>query len=231
MPAWPAPPSLRRCAGRSGSNPSRRRETPAGPAAPDPCPSGAQRWRADIHASARPRHRRRHGHRLGTGTARSSTHLPPKFVSERPASSHTAGSAVRSAARSRFTDSASRRSGCWTARAAVRRTAIVMMAPRCECPRLDGPPGGIVGTSGETFDRARKVEIPRSLGRHSSWQTIDEFTVTSHVNQQLARTFAVFHPSDFSPASDIAFAHALKIALPSKAISIDAHRTIALSSG
>lgn len=41
--------------------------------------------------------------------------------------------------------------------------------------------------------------------------------MTVHVNQQLVRTFGVFHPSDFSPASEVAFAHALKIALLSKA--------------
>jgi nucleotide-binding universal stress UspA family protein len=38
-----------------------------------------------------------------------------------------------------------------------------------------------------------------------------------HVNTRLERTFGVFHPSDFSPASEVAFAHALKIALQSKA--------------
>lgn len=38
-----------------------------------------------------------------------------------------------------------------------------------------------------------------------------------HVNKRLERTFGVFHPSDFSPASEVAFAHALKIALESKA--------------
>jgi nucleotide-binding universal stress UspA family protein len=32
-----------------------------------------------------------------------------------------------------------------------------------------------------------------------------------------ARTFTIFHPSDFSQASEVAFAHALKIALQSKA--------------
>lgn len=41
--------------------------------------------------------------------------------------------------------------------------------------------------------------------------------MTVHVNSQFARTFGVFHPSDFSPASDIAFAHALKIALLAEA--------------
>jgi len=35
--------------------------------------------------------------------------------------------------------------------------------------------------------------------------------------RQLGRNFAIFHPSDFSPASHAAFAHALKIALQSKA--------------
>lgn len=41
--------------------------------------------------------------------------------------------------------------------------------------------------------------------------------MTFHVNKRLERTFGVFHPSDFSPASEVAFAHALKIALESKA--------------
>lgn len=41
--------------------------------------------------------------------------------------------------------------------------------------------------------------------------------MTVHVNQQLVRTFGIFHPSDFSPASEVAFAHALKIALLAKA--------------
>jgi nucleotide-binding universal stress UspA family protein len=41
--------------------------------------------------------------------------------------------------------------------------------------------------------------------------------VSVHVNRQLVRTFGVFHPSDFSPASEVAFVHALKIALLSKA--------------
>lgn len=47
--------------------------------------------------------------------------------------------------------------------------------------------------------------------------TIQELPLTIHVNKTLERTFAVFHPSDFSPASEVAFAHALKIALQSKA--------------
>lgn len=41
--------------------------------------------------------------------------------------------------------------------------------------------------------------------------------MTFHVNPRLERTFAVFHPSDFSPASEVAFAHALKISLQAKA--------------
>ena len=38
---------------------------------------------------------------MGIGVGRSPFHHPPKFVSERPASSHTAGSAARREARSR----------------------------------------------------------------------------------------------------------------------------------
>jgi nucleotide-binding universal stress UspA family protein len=41
--------------------------------------------------------------------------------------------------------------------------------------------------------------------------------VTSQVEKRLNRNFIIFHPSDFSPASEIAFGHALKIALQSKA--------------
>jgi hypothetical protein len=37
------------------------------------------------------------------------------------------------------------------------------------------------------------------------------------VEKHLGRNFIIFHPSDFSPASEIAFVHALKIALQSKA--------------
>ena len=40
--------------------------------------------------------------------------------------------------------------------------------------------------------------------------------ITSPLTMQ-ARTFTIFHPSDFSQASEVAFAHALKIALQSKA--------------
>lgn len=42
-------------------------------------------------------------------------------------------------------------------------------------------------------------------------------SLTSSVERRLGRNFIIFHPSDFSPASEVAFAHALKIALQSKA--------------
>jgi nucleotide-binding universal stress UspA family protein len=42
-------------------------------------------------------------------------------------------------------------------------------------------------------------------------------SLTSSVEKRLNRNFIIFHPSDFSPASEIAFGHALKIALQSKA--------------
>ena len=42
-------------------------------------------------------------------------------------------------------------------------------------------------------------------------------SLTSQVENRLGRNFIIFHPSDFSPASEVAFAHALKIALQSKA--------------
>ena len=60
----------------------------------------------------------------------------------RPASSHTAGSAARSEFRRRVTDSASRRSGCWTASAAARRTAVIVIAPGVEV--AIGRPGRLV---------------------------------------------------------------------------------------
>jgi hypothetical protein len=41
--------------------------------------------------------------------------------------------------------------------------------------------------------------------------------MTSLVEKRVGRNFIIFHPSDFSPASEVAFAHALKIALQSKA--------------
>jgi nucleotide-binding universal stress UspA family protein len=41
--------------------------------------------------------------------------------------------------------------------------------------------------------------------------------VASQVEKRLNQNFIIFHPSDFSPASEIAFGHALKIALQSKA--------------
>jgi len=42
-------------------------------------------------------------------------------------------------------------------------------------------------------------------------------SLTSFVERHLGRNFIIFHPSDFSPASEVAFVHALKIALQSKA--------------
>lgn len=42
-------------------------------------------------------------------------------------------------------------------------------------------------------------------------------SLTSSVEKQLTRSFAIFHPSDFSASSEVAFCHALKIALQSKA--------------
>jgi hypothetical protein len=37
------------------------------------------------------------------------------------------------------------------------------------------------------------------------------------IEKQLNRNFVIFHPSDFSSASEVAFGHALKIAMQSKA--------------
>ncbi len=42
-------------------------------------------------------------------------------------------------------------------------------------------------------------------------------SLTSLVEKQLGRDFVIFHPSDFSAASEVAFGHALKIAMQSKA--------------
>ena len=42
-------------------------------------------------------------------------------------------------------------------------------------------------------------------------------SLTSQVEKWIGRNFIIFHPSDFSPPSEVAFAHALKIALQSKA--------------
>ena len=42
-------------------------------------------------------------------------------------------------------------------------------------------------------------------------------SLTSAIEKQISRSFVIFHPSDFSTASDVAFGHALKIALQSKA--------------
>ena len=42
-------------------------------------------------------------------------------------------------------------------------------------------------------------------------------SLTSQVEKRIGRNFIIFHPSDFSPASEVAFAHALKIALHAKA--------------
>ncbi len=41
--------------------------------------------------------------------------------------------------------------------------------------------------------------------------------LTSIVEKQVGRNFVIFHPSDFSAASEVAFGHALKIALQAKA--------------
>ncbi|MET0501154.1 MAG: universal stress protein [Candidatus Binatia bacterium] len=41
--------------------------------------------------------------------------------------------------------------------------------------------------------------------------------MTASVEKQLSQNFIIFHPCDFSPASEVAFGHALKIALQSKA--------------
>jgi nucleotide-binding universal stress UspA family protein len=42
-------------------------------------------------------------------------------------------------------------------------------------------------------------------------------SLSSQVEKRLGRNFIIFHPSDFSPASEVAFGHALRIALQSKA--------------
>ena len=42
-------------------------------------------------------------------------------------------------------------------------------------------------------------------------------SLTSLVEKQLGRNFVIFHPSDFSAASEVAFGHALKIAMQGKA--------------
>jgi nucleotide-binding universal stress UspA family protein len=42
-------------------------------------------------------------------------------------------------------------------------------------------------------------------------------SLTSLVEKQLDRNFVIFHPSDFSAASEVAFGHALKIAMQAKA--------------
>ena len=42
-------------------------------------------------------------------------------------------------------------------------------------------------------------------------------SLTSLVEKRFGRDFVIFHPCDFSPASEVAFAHALKIALQSEA--------------
>lgn len=42
-------------------------------------------------------------------------------------------------------------------------------------------------------------------------------SLTSTIEKQLNRNFVIFHPSDFSTASAVAFGHALKIAMQSKA--------------
>ncbi len=42
-------------------------------------------------------------------------------------------------------------------------------------------------------------------------------SLTSMVEKQLGRNFVIFHPSDFSVPSEVAFGHALKIAMRAKA--------------
>jgi nucleotide-binding universal stress UspA family protein len=42
-------------------------------------------------------------------------------------------------------------------------------------------------------------------------------SLTSKIEKQLNRNFVIFHPSDFSSTSEVAFGHALKIAMQSKA--------------
>ena len=42
-------------------------------------------------------------------------------------------------------------------------------------------------------------------------------SLTSLVEKQVGRDFVIFHPSDFSAASEVAFGHALKIAIQAKA--------------
>ncbi len=42
-------------------------------------------------------------------------------------------------------------------------------------------------------------------------------SLTSLVEKRFGRDFVIFHPCEFSPASEVAFAHALKIALQSEA--------------
>ena len=42
-------------------------------------------------------------------------------------------------------------------------------------------------------------------------------SLTSLVEKRLGRDFVIFHPSDFSPTSEVAFVRALKIALRSEA--------------
>jgi nucleotide-binding universal stress UspA family protein len=42
-------------------------------------------------------------------------------------------------------------------------------------------------------------------------------SLTATIEKQLGRDFVIFHPSDFSAASEVAFGHALKIAIQAKA--------------
>lgn len=58
----------------------------------------------------------------------------------------------------------------------------------------------------------------QSYKRGASASQVDSMvSLTSSVEKRLNRNFIIFHPSDFSPASEIAFGHALKIPLQSKA--------------
>ena len=50
-------------------------------------------------------------------------------------------------------------------------------------------------------------------------EQVDRVTMslTSLVEKQVGRDFVIFHPSDFSAASEVAFGHALKIAIQARA--------------
>jgi nucleotide-binding universal stress UspA family protein len=70
-------------------------------------------------------------------------------------------------------------------------------------PRAAGP-------TNENYNRAELVAGRIKLGDVM-------VSLTSTIEKQLNRNFVIFHPSDFSPASEVAFGHALKIAMQSKA--------------